>query len=465
MKLSTALEIRDKDVVAFVGGGGKTSAMFRLAQELVDQGKRIVTTTTTRIFAAQIKLAPQSLRIEHDVLDLEAVRAMLARNPHLLVVGATTEEGKALGIATSVVDALIAMDEVDAVLVEADGSRMRSFKAPGEHEPVIAASTTVLVPVVGIGIVGKPLHSENVHRAELVAELLGKEIGTILESADVARVLGDVRGGLKNKTSQARVIPLINQVETPEQLALASSIAIELVKNDAITAVAAGAVRNGDSPIALVTSRVSAVILAAGGSTRMRGETKQLLPWNGTTVVGNAIRVAKQAQITEIIVVTGNQRERIERQVGPMEGVRWAHNPDWASGRASSVRTGIDNLSSHSSAAIFINADQPFLTPTVINAIVERFFETRAPIVVPVYGGRTGSPVLFARELFGELSALEGEHGGRDLLQNYAQVLARINIADGRAALDLNTPEDYAAALNEQKNMTAEDIVGHDAGE
>lgn len=459
------MAVRDKDVVAFVGGGGKTSAMFRLAQELTAQGKRVVTTTTTRIFTAQIKLAPQSLRIENDVLDLDEVRARLARNPHLLVVGATTGEGKALGVAASVVDALIAMDEVDAVLVEADGSRMRPFKAPAEHEPVIAASTTVLVPVVGIEIVGKPLDSEHVHRAELVADLLGKEIGTIVEAADVARVIGDAKGGLKNKTPPARVIPLINQAETSEQLALAQSIATELVKNDAIAAVAAGAVRNDESPITRVTSRVSAVILAAGGSTRMRGATKQLLPWNGTTMVRNAIRVAKQAQVAEIIVVTGNQHERIEREIGLMEGVRCAHNPEWASGRASSVRRGIDNQNPHSSAAIFINADQPFLTPVVINAIVEKFFETRAPIVVPLYGGKTGSPVLFARELFGELSALQGEQGGRDILQNHAQMLARVHIADERAAMDLNTPEDYAAALTGRKDMTAGDIVGHDAGE
>lgn len=455
MELSLALEIKDKDVVAFVGGGGKTSAMFRLAHELVAQGKCVVTTTTTRIFAAQIKLAPQSLRLEEGVLEVETARAMLAQNPHLLVIGATTDEGKALGVDANVVDALIALDEVDAVLVEADGSRMRPFKAPAEHEPVIPASTTVLVPVVGVDVVGKPLDAEHVHRAEVVAGILSAPMGTTLTPQHIARVLGDAQGGLKNRTAQSRVIPLINKVETDEQTTAARAIARELLQNHAIESVAIGTLKNDASPVRYLQSRVSAVILAAGGSTRMRGDLKQLLPWDGTTFVGNAIRVAKESQVTEIIVVTGHERERVEQAVSIFDGIRCVRNPDWASGRASSVRTGIGAINAKSSAAIFINADQPFLTADVLDTILNTFFEMGAPIVVPTYDGNTGSPVLFARELFGELSALQGEQGGRDILLKRTEALVTVEIGDERAALDLDTPEDYRAAL---------DTTGRDAG-
>ncbi len=446
MKISTAFSIRNKDVVAFVGGGGKTTAMFRLADELVAQGKRVVTTTTTRIFAAQIQLAPRHWKLENGnwKLQIDQIRKLLQDSPHLLIIGATNEDGKALGIAPEIVDELIGLDEIDVVLIEADGSRMRPFKAPAEHEPVIPNSTTLLVPVVGMDVVGKKLNAESAHRAELVSKILNVPEGTILEKEHVARVLADARGGLRNKPRTARVIPLINKVESAEQLQNARAIATQLLKNDAIDSVAIGAVKNFQFPISNLQSRISAIILAAGGSTRMRGEVKQLLAWGDTTFVGNAVRVAQASRVNEIVVVTGNYAENVKRETS---NARVVHNPDWATGRASSVRIGIQNTSANSNAAIFINADQPFLTARVIDAVIEKFFETRAPIVVPMYDGKAGSPVLFAREMFAELNALQGEQGGRDVLQKYREVLAQVEIADTRAAVDLDTPEEYARAL------------------
>lgn len=184
---------------------------------------------------------------------------------------------------------------------------------------------------------------------------------------------------------------------------------------------------------------------------RMQGNVKQLLPWGETTVVGNAVRVAQQARVAEIVVVTGNRRDEVERQVKQSDGVRVTHNPDWATGRASSVRAGIRALDDNMAAALFINADQPFLTPQVIDTILDAFFETGAPIVVPVYAGKTGSPVLFARGLFDALTALEGEQGGRDILQKYDDELVKVDIQDARAGMDLNTPEDYNDAVQRKQ--------------
>ncbi len=446
MNVARAFDIRRKEVVAFVGGGGKTTAMFCLADELVAQGKRVITTTTTRIFAAQIQLAPKHVAVESREQALGDARSALGETPHVLVIGATKQEGKAFGVEPRLVDELGALEQVDVVLVEADGSRMRSFKAPAEHEPVIPHSTTLLVPVVGIDAVGKILSDEYVHRAELVSQIADIPLGTILQSEHIARVLGERRGGLKNRPRTARVIPLINKVENAEQLAHARNIAASLLQNDEIESVAMGAVKNRRAPISMLESRVTAVVLAAGGSTRMRGAVKQLLPWGDTTFVGNAVRVAKNSRVREIVVVTGHQAEQVKKEIRKLGEIKVAHNPDWATGRASSVRLGIQNTSANSGAAIFINADQPFLAPQVIDAVIEKFFETRAPMVVPMFDGKTGSPVLFARELFWELNALQGEQGGRDVLQKYREVLARVDIADARAALDLDTPEEYDTA-------------------
>lgn len=449
MKLSRALGLGGKDVVAFVGGGGKTTAMFRLAEELTAQGKRVVTTTTTRIFAAQILLAPKHIFVESAAQALRDARAAIRNAPHVLLVGATNEQGKAFGVEPALIDQLITIEEINAVLVEADGSRMRPFKAPAEHEPVIPTTTTLLVPVVGINIIDRPLDAAHVHRAERVAQIANISAGTILQNEHIARVLGDARGGLKDRPAHARVIPLVNQVENAEQLKNARAIAEQLLQNDKIDAVAIGAVKNAASPIAQLVSRVAAIILAAGGSTRMRGAVKQLLPWGDTTFVGNAIRAAKNSRTSEIVVVTGNRAEQVEREA-LASGADVVFNADWETGRASSIRAGIGALRANSRAAIFINADQPFLNARVLDTIVEKFFETGAPIVVPTYEGKTGSPVLFARELFQELCALQGEQGGHELLEKYRDLLVRVDIAERNAALDLDTPEEYEQAQRMQ---------------
>lgn len=459
MRLHRAFGIQGKEVVSFVGGGGKTTAMFRLAGELSAQGKRVVTTTTTRIFAAQIKLAPFHIVAESHARVIKDVRNAIRDTPHILVVGAQSDDGKAFGIDAGLVNELIGLDEIDIVLIEADGSRMRPFKAPAEHEPVIPQTTTLLVPVVGMDVVGKSLDSEHVHRAEIVARVAGLERGTILRPEHIARVLAHEQGGLKNKPASARVIPLINKVENDRQMADARRIASELLQYSAVHAVAIGAVQNLESPISMRPSRIAAIILAAGGSRRMQGEMKQLLPWGDMTLVQNAVRTAHASGVSEIVVVTGNRAEQVMEQISALalrEGpaVRCVVNPEWATGRASSVRAGIRALDAIAEGAIFINADQPFLTAPVIDAILEKFFATGAPIVVPTYGGKTGSPVLFTRSMFHVLNALEGEQGGRDVLQRYHNELREVDIADPRAAVDLNTPEDYDRARRMRRGGT-----------
>ena len=129
MRLNTALRISDGEIVAFVGGGGKTTAMFRLAGEIVEAGGRVITTTTTRIFAAQISLAPTHLSTFE--ASRATVEAALNKHNHVLITGpVNAAEGKAAGVTLGLVEDLRAIPDLSAILIEADGSRMRPFKAP-----------------------------------------------------------------------------------------------------------------------------------------------------------------------------------------------------------------------------------------------------------------------------------------------------------------------------------------------
>jgi molybdenum cofactor cytidylyltransferase len=254
LKLADALDVRVNEVVAFVGGGGKTTAMFRLAREMVERGERAITTTTTHIFAAQIALAPAHVSAAD--LTRESVSAALSAHRHVLVIGASSAEtGRAGGISPELFRSLRAWCPGVCILNEADGSRMRPFKAPAAHEPLIPAETTLVVPVVGADVFGKTLDAEHVHRPELVSALSGAPPGTPITPEIVARVLAHAEGGRKNVPAGARIVALINKVESLPDRKPARETAERLLRCEpAIHSVVLAALR-GNEPVLEVCSR------------------------------------------------------------------------------------------------------------------------------------------------------------------------------------------------------------------
>ena len=253
MKLTDALHVAPDEVVALVGGGGKTTAMFRLAREVVEGGGRAITTTTTRIFGAQIALAPA--HVPAASVTRERLAAELALHRHVLVIGVTdADSGKAEGISLDLFRHVRAWFPDVCLLNEADGSRMRPFKAPADYEPVIPADTTLVVVVVGADVLGRSLDAEHVHRPELVATLSGAPMGAPVTPAIVARVLADPQGGRKGVPAGARVVVLINKVEGLPDRAPARETAERLLRDRAIHSVVLATLRAED-PVLEVCAR------------------------------------------------------------------------------------------------------------------------------------------------------------------------------------------------------------------
>ena len=451
MRLNTALRISDGEIVAFVGGGGKTTAMFRLAGEIVEAGGRVITTTTTRIFAAQISLAPTHLSTFE--ASRATVEAALNKHNHVLITGpVNAAEGKAAGVTLGLVEDLRAIPDLSAILIEADGSRMRPFKAPAEHEPVIPGVTTLVVPVVGADVFGEPLGEEHVHRVELVQALTGAAEGEPVTPELVAQVIGHPQGGLKRVPSGACVIPLINKVETPESLALARATAARMLENPNLTSVVIGAVKRGGHPVREAHGRVAAIVLAAGRSTRM-GRSKQTLPWGDTTMIGAVVRRLQASGLSEIVVVTGAERESVEAVLaegprGEAQGeaapVRFAFNPDFeTSEMARSLQVGLRSLPENCMGALVALADQPQMEMETVRAVIQRWRETLAPVAAPIYQGQRGHPLLFDRSTWADLFNLPAEANPREFLRAAGRI-ELVETDTDSILRDIDTPDDYA---------------------
>ncbi len=440
--LPAALGIGERpELVAFVGGGGKTSLMFALAAALPG---RVVMTTTTRIFAAQTKHAPAVVYED----DLAPLGDALAAHGRCLVVG-RVEGDKALGVDPELPGRLLARGDVDYVLVEADGSRMKPIKAPAGHEPVIPLDTTLLVPMAGMDALEGTIEEVG-HRPERIREIRNYELGIRneerpsivggrLTAAGLARVLAHPQGGLKGVPAGARVIPFLNKAGTMERLAQAREAAALLLHEPRVLRVVIGAL-HAEEPIREVWRRVSAVVLAAGESRRM-GTNKLLLPWGETTVLERTLGNVSASGVSETSVVVGHEREL----TGPPAEIygRVLFNPDYATGMLSSAQAAVRALGSSTEAMLVMLGDQPLVGPDIIDTLLAAYAAGPHGLVAPTYGGRRGNPVIIDRRYFAELLALPPEAAPRALLQRHPDDLLLVEVESDAILHDLDRPEDY----------------------
>ena len=191
--------------------------------------------------------------------------------------------------------------------------------------------------------------------------------------------------------------------------------------------------------------RVSAVLLAAGESTRMWRQ-KALLPWRDSpTLLEYHLReLAALPGVAEVIVVTGHDPVRITQIAAASPIARVVHNPGYKTGKVSSIVTGVGAASADASAMVLLAVDQP-RSAAVIGQVLDALGDRM--IAVPVYEGRRGHPVAFDSSLREELLAIEEETQGiRAVLNRHAAELREVPVADPDVVLDLNTPEDVAAS-------------------
>lgn len=252
--LFEALGVRAGDVVSVVGAGGKTHLLYALAEQARERGLGVLVTTTTHMGALPERTTGPLLVEAEGAGDAELDEA-LAREGRVTLLGRRVRPDKLEGLAPERVDALV--PRADLLLVEADGARGRSLKLPGDHEPVLPASTTLLVVVAALDVLGAPLGAERVHRLERVLEAAGRPEGSSVDAEVLRRVLTAPRGYAAHRPAGGRAVVFLNKADGPGALAAAREVGARLAPP--WPRVVAGAARDGlgrvvaDAPGALLS--------------------------------------------------------------------------------------------------------------------------------------------------------------------------------------------------------------------
>lgn len=212
--------------IFLIGGGGKTTLMFLLANHLVGTGRTVISTTSTKILYPTPADTTQVI-IEDDFARLVTrLRSEVPAARHAVLGKTLCDDNRKLsGFLPEELDRLRLAHVADCILVEADGAAGRSLKAHLAHEPVVSADADLVIALIGSDCIGSPLDEVHVHRAAHFGRLLDRKLGTPITAEDVAAILLHPRGYLSSVASQTEVIVLISKVRAAAQRANAARLA------------------------------------------------------------------------------------------------------------------------------------------------------------------------------------------------------------------------------------------------
>jgi hypothetical protein len=235
--LMSAFELKKPAVVSIVGSGGKTTLMYRLAQELMQKNKKVISTTTTKIYPPKPEQSPKL--ILDSKIRAQYIEPLLKKYQHITLAKGKNQENKLVGLDPEVIDQLndnlINKGKLDYFLVEADGSRGKSLKGyrllksqiqnpkskltsqilnlKSQIEPVLPRSTKLCIVVLGWDILGKPLNERYVHRSKILSLLINVKINTKITIPILIKTLCISGGYLSRIPAKCKLIVFINKAD------------------------------------------------------------------------------------------------------------------------------------------------------------------------------------------------------------------------------------------------------------
>jgi molybdenum cofactor cytidylyltransferase len=196
----------------------------------------------------------------------------------------------------------------------------------------------------------------------------------------------------------------------------------------------------------LVLWLIVAVVLAAGLSSRM-GKPKQTLRIGGKSMLEKVLEVFRKSKVDAAVVVLGAREREVRKKVA-FKGEKVVYNPRYAEGMSGSLKLGLTEAGPWAEAVIVALGDQPYITSATVNKLVKAYRDSAAPVVVPVYKGRRGNPVLFDRRIFAQIMRISGDEGAKSVIEKNRSALLEVTVEDQGVLTDIDTPDDYKEATS-----------------
>ena len=186
---------------------------------------------------------------------------------------------------------------------------------------------------------------------------------------------------------------------------------------------------------------ISSILLAAGQSKRMRGENKLTKNVKGIPLIKCALNNILKSHVNEIIIVLGYQKETIEKLIDKTSRVKFVFNSNYKEGISSSIKKGIKNLSEKNEAFFISLGDMPSINYNTYNQLIK--YSKDKKVIVPLFKGQKGNPVLFPKSFEKKLLSIEGDSGAKKMLEINKKEVLNLEIDDPGIIKDLDVPSDF----------------------
>jgi Uncharacterized MobA-related protein len=191
---------------------------------------------------------------------------------------------------------------------------------------------------------------------------------------------------------------------------------------------------------------ISSVILAAGESRRMGKQNKLLLRVGGEAMLVKLVKVVCASDASQILIVIGHEAEQIRQELYDLP-INFVYNPNFSKGMTTSIKSGIKEVSQNSDGFLICLADMPYINTSEINKLIHTFVQNRIKekklIVVPVFKGQRGNPVLFSSEFRNDILDHKKESGCKGVIMNNSESVMEIQMDNDNMLLDVDTLEDF----------------------
>ena len=375
------LKLPEHAVISVKGAGGKTSLIFAWARELAAAGKSVVITTTTHMY-----------RPDH--MEEKGIRIVVSDDPK--------RPDKVMAPPEEVLESL--RETADVVLVEADGSRRMPLKWPGDREPVIPDYTDITVCVAGLSAVGK-LTEDAVYRARELPDPIKRET---VDVNLIHKILASRSGGQKGVRGEFRIF--LNQVDDDIDRLAAAYRLQQILGVFGIQTAWGSLLEPGDRKIA--------VILEAAGDSKRFGSNKLLhIMDDGRPMIASILDAVRPIDVYKKILVT--QYDEVAKLASGFDIVM-NDRPDLGISR--SMKLGLMSAG-NADAYMFCVCDQPGLTTATIEKLIDAYKKGTAGIVSLAWQGKMRNPKIFSSLYREELMKLEGDTGGRQIIDAHKKDL------------------------------------------